>query len=318
MPPSNAKASSNDNAKCKPKYGSLPPNAAMSIDIEDWFHSEHLRSAIDPRSWDSCELRVERNTDRMLTQMAHQGVKATCFILGWCADKKPQLIKRIASAGHEIASHGYAHALAPGQKPHEFKSDIERSKKLLEDLTGRGVKGYRAPAFAITDWAIDVLQSLGFEYDSSAFSNPARNGSTPLRGLTPGTPIAELRKGFHEVCASCVSVAGRSFRAGGGHFRLLPYMLFRRGIKKVLRAGGPFVFYLRSWEIDAAQPRVSGVGRGDYFRHSVNLSSGEDRFNRLLRDFNWTSIGDLLSRRKSTDRAERDALARAPSGPTAA
>lgn len=318
MPPPNTKASARVNASTKPKYGSLPPNAVMSIDVEDWFHSEHLGSALDPTSWDSCELRVDRNTDRMLTQLAHQGVKATCFILGWCADKRPQLIKRIASAGHEIASHGYAHRLAPGQKPHEFKSDAERSKKLLEDLTGQAVKGYRAPAFAITDWAIDVLQSLGFEYDSSAFSNPARNDNAPLRGLSPATPLAELRKGFYEVCASCVSVAGRSLPGGGGHFRLLPYMLLRRGIKKVLRAGGPFVFYLRAWEIDAAQPRVSGVGRGDYFRHSVNLSSGEDRFNRLLRDFNWTSIGDLLSRRKPTGPAEKGELAKTPSGPTAA
>ncbi len=299
MPPSNAKASVNVNAKATPKYGSLPSNAALSIDIEDWFHSEHLRSAIDPKSWDSCELRVDRNTDRVLTQMAHQGVRATCFILGWCAEKKPQLIKRIASAGHEIASHGYAHALAPGQKPHEFKSDVERSKKLLEDLTGRAVKGYRAPAFAITDWAIDVLQSLGFEYDSSAFSRSVRNRNAPLRGLSPGVPIVELRKGFHEVCASCVSVAGGSFPGGGGHFRLIPYMLFRRGIKKVLRAGEPFAFYLRAWEIDTAQPRVSGVGRADSFRHFVNLSSGEQRFNNLLRDFTWTTMGDLLARRKA-------------------
>lgn len=310
MPHSNTTA--NAKTRAKPKYGSLPSNAVMSIDIEDWFHSEHLSSAIDPNSWDACEFRADRSTDRMLTQMAHQGVKATCFVLGWCADRKPQLIKRIASAGHEIASHGYAHRLAPGQKPHEFKSDAERSKKLLEDLTGQAVRGYRAPAFAITDWAIDVLQSLGFEYDSSAFSNAVRNGSAELRGLPAGAPIVELRKGFYEVCASCVSVAGRSFRGGGGHFRLLPYMLFRRGIKKVLRAGGPFVFYLRAWEIDAAQPRVSGVGRADSIRHSINLSSGERRFNNMLRDFNWTTMSELLTRWKQRAQASTRPLAHAP------
>lgn len=312
MQPANVNATAKASAGAKPKYGSLPPNAAMSIEIEDWFHGEHLGSAIDPKSWDSRDLRVDRNADRMLTQMAHQGVKATCFILGWCAEQRPQLIKRIASAGHEIASHGHAHAFAPGQKPHEFKSDVERSKKLLEDLTGQAVKGYRAPAFAITDWAIDVLQSLGFEYDSSAFTGAARRQNAPLRGLSPGAPIAELRRGFYEVCASCVTLAGRSFPGGGGHFRLIPYLLFRRGIKKVLRSGGPFVFYLRAWEIDAAQPRVTGVGRADSFRHSVNLSSAEQRFNKLLRDFNWTTMNDLLSRWKQRAQPSKHPPANAP------
>ncbi|MCC6229312.1 MAG: DUF3473 domain-containing protein [Phycisphaerales bacterium] len=290
----------------KAKYGSLPSNAAMSIDIEDWFHSEHLGSVIDRASWDSCELRVDRNVDRMLTQMAHQGVKGTCFLLGWCAEKNPRLVKRIAGAGHEIASHGHAHARAPEQKPHEFKGDVERSKKFLEDLTGRAVKGYRAPAFAITDWAIDVLQSLGFEYDSSVRIGAARDGRDTLRGLSAGDPVVEIRKGFHEICVSCVTFAGRSFPGGGGHFRLLPYTFFRAGVRRVLRDGAPYVFYFRPWEIDPRHPRVGGLRRSDAFRHYANISSGEKRFNNLLRDFNWTTMEDLLSRWKPASRGGKD------------
>lgn len=306
-------------ASVKAKYGSLPSNAAMSIDVEDWFQVENLKAVVERNTWDSRDLRVERNTDRMLTQMAHHGVKSTCFILGWCAEKKPALIKRIAAAGHEIASHGYGHDLVYNLKPHEFKADIERSKKFLEDLTGQQVKGYRAPSFSITDWSIDVLQSLGFEYDSSAFPTVAHDRYGKLSGMSPGVPVVEIRKGFYEICVSCVNVAGKGVPwGGGGYFRLFPYTLFRAGVKKILRSGQPYVFYIHPWEIDPGQPRVSGLKRSHAFRHYVNLTRGENRFNNLLRDFNWTTMSDLLSRWKPKSESAGSPSANAGSGTAAA
>jgi polysaccharide deacetylase family protein (PEP-CTERM system associated) len=280
------------------KYGSLPSNAAMTIEVEDWFHDDLLSRAVEPGSWDTLELRVDRAADRMLTQMAHHGAASTCFILGWCAEKKPALVKRIAAAGHEIACHGYGHLPVSVLKPHEFKRDAERAKKLLEDLTGMPVRGYRAPAFSITDWAIDVLQSLGFEYDSSTFARPARIHNANLRGLSDGAPVVQLRKGFHEIGVSCGSFLGRCTPWSGGYLRLSPYLFFRAGVKKTLRAAGPFVFAIRSWETDHGQPRVAGLKRSHAFRHYVNLARGERGFNNLLRDFNWTTLGDLLARSK--------------------
>lgn len=278
---------------------STTANAAMSIDVEDWFQVENLRSVVARDSWDARELRVERNTDRMLELMAKHGVKSTCFILGWCAERVPGLVKRIADAGHEIASHGYGHDLIYSLKPEQFKADIERSKKHLEDLTGKKVRGYRAPSFSITDWSIDVLQGLGFEYDSSAFPTVAHDRYGKLSNMHAGIPVQEIRPGFHEVCVSVLQMGKKGLPwAGGGYFRLIPYALFRAGVKKILNGGMPYVFYIHPWEIDAGQPRLTGMKRSHRFRHYVNLSRCDARFDALLGDFKWTTMADLLERWK--------------------
>ncbi len=269
--------------------------AAMSIDVEDWFQVENLRAVVAKDSWDERELRVERNTERMLEIMAERGVTCTCFILGWVADKCPGLVRRIAEAGHEIASHGYGHDLIYNLSHDEFREDIRRAKALVEDLTGAQIRGYRAPSFSITDWAIDILQEEGFTYDSSAFPTVAHDRYGSLAGMDAGEPIVEIREGFKEVCVSTLQLGKKGVPwGGGGYFRLIPYPVFRRGVAKILRSGGPYVFYIHPWEIDPGQPRMTGLKRSHAFRHYNNLGRCEGRFASLLSDFRWMTVGELV------------------------
>jgi polysaccharide deacetylase family protein (PEP-CTERM system associated) len=272
----------------------------MTIDVEDWFQVENLSGAIRRETWSQRQLRVERNMDRMLELMAGRGVRSTCFVLGWVADRCPSLVRRIADAGHEIASHGFAHDLLDSLTPEAFRADVDRSKVLLEDLAGTRVIGYRAPSFSIKEWAIPILQDLGFIYDSSAFLTAAHDRYGRLPGLSAGDGVVEVRPGFHEVCVSCLGSPGIPW-GGGGYFRLIPYALFRRGIQRILRGGRPYVFYIHPWEIDPRQPRVDGLPRTYRFRHYVGLESCEQRFRSLLEDFEWSRVAELVgSRQPST------------------
>jgi polysaccharide deacetylase family protein (PEP-CTERM system associated) len=281
----------------------------MSIDVEDWFQVENLKAVVARDTWDERDLRVERNTDRMLELMDERGVKGTCFILGWVADKCPALIKRIAAAGHEIASHGYGHDLIYSLTHEQFREDIRRAKALVEDQTGARIRGYRAPSFSITDWSIDILQEEGFEYDSSAFPTVAHDRYGKLTGMDAGKPITELRPGFHEVCVSTLQLGSRGLPwAGGGYFRLIPYPVFKRGVAKILKDGGPYVFYIHPWEIDPGQPRMSGLKRSHAFRHYNNLDRCDARFAAILSDFQWMPVGDLLQRTTGAD-VQRNAAA---------
>jgi polysaccharide deacetylase family protein (PEP-CTERM system associated) len=275
----------------------------MSIDVEDWFHVENLKRAIPRDTWDERQLRVERNTDRMLELLARRNTRCTCFVLGWVAERCPALVERIAAAGHEVASHGYGHEILTDLSPDEFRADVQRSKALLEDLTGKPVRGYRAPSFSITEWSIPILQELGFTYDSSVFPVLAHDRYGKLRGVVAGEPVVELRPGFHEVCISCLTVGSRGLPwGGGGYFRLLPYGIFRRGVGRILDADEGYVFYFHPWEIDPGQPRVSGLSRLHGFRHYVGLERAEDRFSSLIGDFEWTTVADLLHRSLSPAR----------------
>jgi polysaccharide deacetylase family protein (PEP-CTERM system associated) len=272
------------------------PPGVMSIDVEDWFQVQNLGAAIRRDTWSGRQLRVERNMDVMLALMAEHDVHATCFVLGWIAERCPALIRRIAREGHEIASHGYGHELLSHLSQDEFRADIRHSKALLEDLTGAEVTGYRAPNFSITDWAIPILVEEGFTYDSSAFPTVAHDRYGRLTGMEAGRPIVELRPGFREVCISCLKVGSTNVPWGGGaYFRLIPYPVFRRGVRRIL--GGPaatYVFYIHPWEIDPGQPRMAGLARGYRFRHYVGLGRTERRFVSLLSDFHWSTIREVL------------------------
>ncbi len=265
----------------------------MSIDVEDWFQVQNL--GIDQKLWESNEQRVERNVERMLELLDQHNVTCTCFILGWIAERHPNTIKKIASAGHEIASHGYNHELAYDLTQEDFRKDISDAKKLLEDLTSKQVVGYRAPCFSITDWAIDVLQEEGYTYDSSSFPTIAHDRYGSLSGMENGVVVQEIREGFHEICVSCLDVFGKQLPwAGGGYFRLLPYNIFRAGVRRILKKNQPYVFYIHPWEIDGDQPRVQGISKQHTFRHYLNLKKCDRRWSRLLGDFNWTTVADLL------------------------
>jgi polysaccharide deacetylase family protein (PEP-CTERM system associated) len=269
--------------------------AALSIDVEDWFHTENLKGAITREAWERCELRVERNTMRMIEILDACDARATFFVLGWVAEKCPHLVRTIAAAGHEVASHGYGHELVYSLRPSEFRSDVVRSKCYLEDLTGKRVRGYRAPCFSITEWAIPILQDEGFEYDSSVVPTIVHDRYGRLNGVHAAKPIVVLRNSFYEVCISCVRLGRRGIPwGGGGYFRLVPYRLWLQGVRMILHAGTPYVFYIHPWEIDPGQPEVAGLDAVSRFRQRVNLPRCEERFAALVEAFAWMPLGDLI------------------------
>ena len=275
---------------------------ALSIDVEDWFHTDCLKGVIAREAWERCELRVERNTMRLMEILEARKARATFFVLGWVAEKCPDLVRAIAAAGHEVASHGYGHEHVYSLRPSEFRSDILRSKRYLEDLTGTAVRGYRAPCFSITEWAIPILQDAGFDYDSSVVPTVAHDRYGQLNGMHAGRPIVSLREGFYEAGISCIRV-GVGKRGipwgGGGYFRLVPYALWLAGVHAILRSGTPYIFYIHPWEIDPGQRRAAGIDLANGFRQRVNLHRCEERFASLVGAFEWMPICDLVDQWKA-------------------
>jgi polysaccharide deacetylase family protein (PEP-CTERM system associated) len=268
---------------------------ALSVDVEDWFHTDCNRAGINRDAWDGYEFRVERNTMRILEILAERGVRATFFVLGWVAERYPGLVREISAAGHELASHGYGHEHIYSLKPSEFRADVVRSKNHLEDLIGEPIRGYRAPSFSITDWAVPILQEVGFEYDSSVVQTIAHDRYGRLDGMDAGKPIVLLRDRFYEVCVSCLRVGRRGIPwGGGGYFRFVPYALWLGGINLILRSGMPYVFYIHPWEIDPGQPHVAGITATNRFRQRLNLHRCEARFAALAGAFDWVPICELI------------------------
>lgn len=273
------------------------PNA-LTIDVEDYFQVAAFSRAVARESWPMRELRVERNTDILLRLLADKGVHGTFFVLGWIAERSSALVRRIASAGHEVACHGYSHELIYRQSPAVFREETRRAKGILEDAVGQPVIGYRAASFSIVRqslWALDVLIDLGFEYDSSIFPIRHDRYGIPDAPLRPGPVSAPTGRTITEFPMSTASFLGiRLPVSGGGYFRLLPYWLTRAGLRQINRKGRrPFVFYLHPWEIDPGQPRIS-AGMLSRFRHYTNLSRCEQRFSNLLDDFAFAPAVTVL------------------------
>ncbi len=274
---------------------------AFTIDVEDYYHVAALASAVSRESWPTRESRVERNVERLLALLAEKGVKGTFFVLGWVAERSPEVVKRIAGAGHEIACHGYSHQLIYRQSQAEFTAETTRAKRFLEDLIGQPVLGYRAASFSITRaslWALDVLVELGFAYDSSIFPiHPDRYG-IPGASPEPGRLTAPGGGTLVEFPMSAAKFGGVQVPvSGGGYFRILPYWVTRAGLRQINdTARRPFTFYLHPWEIDPGQPRVQ-VGRFSRFRHYTNLDRCEARLRRVLDDFAFAPMRDVLRRR---------------------
>lgn len=270
---------------------------AFTIDVEDYYHVSALASAIPRDTWGDRDSRVSASTERILAMLEERRIKGTFFVLGWVADKVPGLVKRIASLGHEVACHGYSHELIYRQTPSVFAEETKRSKSLLEDLSGQAVTGYRAASFSITPrsrWALDTLIELGFEYDSSIF--PVRHDRYGMPGAArePGFVLAPSGSRIVEFPMSTASFGPlRVPVSGGGYFRLLPYWFTRHGLRQINQEGLPFTFYLHPWEIDADQPRVD-AGLVSRFRHYTNLSKCEGRLRRLLGEFNFTTMRNVL------------------------
>ena len=269
----------------------------MTVDVEDYFQVSAFEGSIPRSRWDSFESRVVRNTDRLLELFQNANIHATFFVLGWVAARYPALVRRIAEGGHELGSHGFSHRLVYDQSPEEFREDLRRSRVAISEAASAPILGYRAPSFSITPrslWALDIILEEGFEYDASIF---------PIRHDRYGLPSAPRH--FHsmerpagtlwECPASTVRLAGTNLPvAGGGYFRLLPYAWTRWGISNLNnRERRPAIFYLHPWEIDPEQPRLP-ASYATRVRHYTNLHKTEKRLTRLLSQFQFAPLNQIL------------------------
>ncbi len=268
---------------------------ALTIDVEDYFQVSAFAPYISRASWDSCECRVERNINKILMLLNERKTKATFFTLGWIAQRYPQLINDIVNEGHELASHGYGHERASDLSPANFFIDIDSSKKILEDISGVSIQGYRAPSFSIGEnnlWAFECLARAGYKYSSSIY--PIKHDHYGMPGFSR-YPV-DVGAGLLEVPITTVQLFNKNLpSSGGGYFRLFPYFLSRWLINKINEKDKrPAIFYFHPWEIDVDQPRVAGIDKKTKFRHYVNINKMEDRLGKLLADFNWGRMDDIF------------------------
>ncbi len=270
---------------------------AMTIDVEDYFQVSAFESYINKNQWDRIPHRVEKNTNRILDILSEYNVNATFFTLGWVAKRYPQLINRIINEGHELACHGYEHIRVTEQSPKKFRIDIVKTKKLLEDLGGKEIKGYRAASYSIGAnnlWAHDVLFEEGFKYSSSVY---------PVKHDLYGMPEAPRfmyepldNTDFKEIPISTIKLVNTNIPCGGGgFFRFYPYFFSRQAYRyinnKEKQSG---IFYFHPWEIDTKQPRQQNIDLKTRFRHYLNLNKVEQRIINLLHDFNWDTMDNVF------------------------
>lgn len=319
---------------------------ALTVDLEDYYMVSAFERVVTREDWGAHESRIERNTHRVLDMLSDATprlprqndqnalphvskpkpeVKATFFCLGWIAERYPHLIRDIVERGHEVASHSYDHKLIYEMTPNDFREDVRRSKKILADITGREVIGYRAPSYSITEksfWALRILTEEGYRYDSSIFpihhdrygipSAPrfpfrvnlndgfqAADTAIPdfsrMQPWEPGQDVSKNRC-LVEFPISTVQLFGMNVPiGGGGYMRLLPYRLMKRGLDKINNdEQRPFVFYLHPWELDPEQPRITGVPLLSRFRHYINLDETAVKMKSLLSDFSFSTMADVI------------------------
>jgi polysaccharide deacetylase family protein (PEP-CTERM system associated) len=267
----------------------------LTIDVEDWFHTTAMERYLGMDQWDHLECRVEANVQKILEILGTYQTRATFFVLGWVAERFPTLVKTISAHGHEIASHGYRHRIIPALARPQFKEYVGRSKKILEDLTGKPVLGYRATSFSIvkeTLWALDFIKEAGFVYDSSIF--PISHDIYGIKDF-PRFPFVHAN-GLIEIPPSTLHILGRNLPiAGGGYFRLYPYFLTNKGMKSINQSGFPAMVYLHPWEFDPDCPKISQADWRTRFRQYVNLGKTRPRLEKLLQDFAFAPIQEQLT-----------------------
>lgn len=275
---------------------------ALSVDVEDWFQVGAFETVISRDDWTTLECRVERNSDAVLQLCDEAGVKATFFTLGWVGERYPALMRRIADAGHEIASHGYGHDRVFTLTPEQFAADLQKTRDILENASGQAVKGYRAPSFSIdqrTPWAHPILAEHDYAYSSSV---------APIRHDHYGWADAP-RFAFHPVAGSSfleipvttVELGSKRLAAGGGgFFRILPYAFSHWAIRKVNRHDmRPAIIYFHPWEIDPGQPRVAHAPLRSKLRHYTRLDAMVGKLRRLTRDFTWERLDAVAAREQA-------------------
>jgi polysaccharide deacetylase family protein (PEP-CTERM system associated) len=285
---------------------------AMSVDVEDYFHVSAFDGFVPRDRWEELESRVCVNTERLLAIFEETQVRSTFFVLGWVAERHPDLVRRIASLGHEIASHGYGHRLVYDLTHERFRDDVRRAKAILESASGVAVSGYRAPSYSVTPrslWALDILIEEGYRYDASIFPIHHDRYGIPVSSRHPYM-LDRAGGSLMEVPASTISWGPLNLPiAGGGYFRILPYGWTRWAIARLNRVEQmPAIFYLHPWEIDPEQPRLesSMLGR---FRHYRNLHETESRLRRLLRDFRFSTVATALQKQQPAASVSPDSRA---------
>ena len=280
----------------------------LSVDVEDWFQAEAQSTAITCADWEHTNLRVWPNVMTLLETFERYGVQATFFVLGWMAEKLPALVERIASYGHEIASHGYGHHLAYQMTPQDYRSDIERSLAAINKAADVQVAGYRAPSFSIgerTPWAWPILADLDLMYDSSIFPIYHDTYGSPHLPREPFRIELEDGRIIDEIPLTTIQLLGYNFpAAGGGYLRLFPYWFTDRAIRAANNKGWPAVVYVHPWEIDPHQPRTA-IPALSRFRHYTNLNTTLYKLERLLSEFHFGTIRDYLA---ESDPASRPLL----------
>ena len=267
----------------------------MTIDVEDYFQVSAFAPYIKRESWNFQECRIENNIEKILQLLKNANTSATFFTLGWIAERYPEMIRKIVSEGHELASHGYGHERVSDLSPEQFYQDVVRAKKILEDIAGTVVIGYRAPSFSIGAknlWALEILEKTEHLYSSSIY--PVQHDHYG----TPDAPRFKYKNGdnFLEIPPTTIRLMKRNIPAsGGGYFRLYPYLLSKWMIDSVNNIEKKSaVFYFHPWEIDSEQPVIEGLNRMSKFRHYVNLNKTENKIKKLLKDFKWNRMDKIF------------------------
>ncbi len=270
---------------------------ALSVDVEDWFQVTNFEKVIDRADWDACESRVTSNVHRILDIFSTRDVRATFFVLGWIAERFPQLVVSIQKRGHEVSTHGYDHRQIQQQTREEFSQDVAKAIRVLEDILGEKVIGYRAPSYSIvpeTLWAWELLAEQGILYDSSVF--PIKHDRYGISGLPryPFTVNLDNGRELIEFPLSTVRILGKNIPiAGGGYLRLYPYWFVKWALKRINRQGHPAIFYLHPWEIDPFAPKQE-VSFLKKLRHYSNLWATENKIKALIRDFQFAPVKEVL------------------------
>ncbi|MDR2761734.1 MAG: DUF3473 domain-containing protein [Planctomycetaceae bacterium] len=272
---------------------------AFSVDVEDYYQVGAFARVISFDDWDKWESRVVTNTRRILDILdsVSNPVKATFFVLGWIAERHPNLVPEIVSRGHEIASHGFNHQLVYEQTEKIFREDVTRARQILQVQSGQDVVGFRAPSFSIvkrTAWAHEILVESGYKYDSSVFPihhDLHGNPDAPREIHTIKTNAGSIQ----EFPPAVVRLLGQNLPiGGGGYFRFFPYFVTKMCLRAVNKQNLPFVFYIHPWETDPTQPRIPNAPLKSRFRHYVNLNRTTKRLKKLINDFNFTTIKNIL------------------------
>jgi polysaccharide deacetylase family protein (PEP-CTERM system associated) len=271
----------------------------LSIDVEEYFHAVNLRRAFPESEWPKLARRAEVGVGRALRILERSGQKATFFVLGWVAEHEPELVRAIAAAGHEIASHGHSHRMVDELGAEGFEVDVARSVELLAKLSPAPVEGFRASTFSVTEktfWALGVLARMGFRYDSSVF--PVRHdrygmprfARTPVELAVDGRRIVELPLLTWRLFGQNLPAAG------GGYLRQFPLRYTQMALRAMNGAGHPGVLYLHPWELDPDQPRAAAalIGRIGHLRHYRNLERTEERLERLVAEFRFAPLRELV------------------------